>query len=322
MPLTNRPGVAVFRNPLVDGTGPDPWMVWHDGFYYLTYTRGRDLAVRRAAHIGELRAAADQVVWRDHDSTRNRQIYAGEFHLVDGPNGTRWYFYYCADDGNDRHHRVYLLEADAVGGTPIGPYHFKGKLRTDPDDKEYALDPDVFVLPDGRQYLLWAGDPGHRLFIQRLQDPWTTTGYRQLLEASGFGCPDIREGPCTLVRNGRVFLIYSACDTGNADYKLGMLIADVSADLVDPRVWRQHPAPLLQRSDRHGVYGPGHNGFFRSPDGTEDWIVYAAKTTAEFTYAHRTPRAQRVTWSAEGLPVVGEALALEADIAVPSGDLT
>jgi GH43 family beta-xylosidase len=317
---TTRPRVATFRNPLVAGDGPDPWMVWHDGFYYLCVTRGHHLSVRRAPHIGQLRDAVEQVVWRDPDPTRNRQVYAREFHLLDGPNGRRWYFYYCADDGTDQHHRVYVLEADDVAGTPLGPYHFKGKLRTDPDDREYALDPDVFALPDGRQYLLWAGDPNHRLFIQRLANPWTTTGHRSLLEASGFGCPNIREGPAALVRHGRVFLAYSACDTGEPNYKLGMLTADATADLVDPAAWTQVDHPVLQRSDRHGVYGPGHNGFFTSPDGTEDWIVYAAKTVPQFTYAHRTPRAQRFTW-AGGLPVFAEPAALDEDLPVPSGDL-
>ncbi len=319
MPLP-RPRVATFRNPLVTPDGADPWMAWHDGFYYLCVTRGRVLSVRRAAHIGDLRAADEHVVWNDPDRTRNRQVYAGEFHLMDGPGGARWYFYYCADDGNDRNHRVYVLEADAFGGTPLGPYHFKAKLRTDPDDRLYALDPDVFALPDGRRYLLWAGDPGHRLFIQQLSNPWTTTGRRQLIEADGFGCPNIREGPCTLVRNGRVFLVYSACDTGEPSYKLGMLSADVGADLVDPGVWTRHPKPVLERSDRHGVYGPGHNGFFKSPDGTQDWIVYAAKTDVRFTYRGRTPRAQPITWAADGTPTIPEPLALDADVPVPSGD--
>ena len=316
---TTRPRVATFRNPLVAGNGPDPWMVWHDGFYYLTYTRGRDLAVRRAAHIGELATADDHVVWRDGDRTRNRQTYAGEFHLLDGPHGRRWYFYYCADDGVDDHHRVYVLEADAVGGTPLGPYHFQGRLRTDPDDRLYALDPTVLVLPDGRQYLLWAGNPGHVLFVQRLSDPWTTTGRRTQVPADGFGCPNIREGPEVLVRDGRAYLFYSACDTGEPDYKVGLLTADLTDDLLDPEAWRQHPTPVLRRSDAHGVYGPGHNGFFRSPDGAQDWVVYAAKAVSTFTYKGRTPRAQPMTW-ADGLPVIGEPLPLDADVPVPSGD--
>ena len=225
------------------GNGPDPWMAWHDGFYYLTYTRGRDLAVRRAPHIGDLRAADDHVVWRDPDPSRNKQVYASEFHLMDGPNGRRWYFYYCASDGVDDHHRVYVLEADSVGGTPLGPYHFKAKLATDPDGKLYALDPDVFTLPDGRPFLVWAGNPRHVLFVQQMSDPWTTTGRRTQVAASGFGCPNIREGPEVLVRDGRVYLFYSACDTGEPNYKVGLLIANATDDLLDPKAVGAAPRP-------------------------------------------------------------------------------
>ena len=256
MPASTRPADATFLNPLVAGNGPDPWMVWHDGFYYLTYTRGRDLTVRRAPHIGQLRDAIDQVVWRDPDRCRNKQMYAGEFHLLDSPAGRRWYFYYCASDGTDDHHRLFVLEADDTNGTPLGPYHFKAQLKTDPDDKLYALDPSVFTLPDGRLYLLWAGNPGHVLFIQEMENPWTTTGRRTQIPASGFGCDHIREGPEALVRHGNVYLFYSACDTGEPNYKLGLLIARAGDNLLDARSWRQHPQPVLQRSDRHGVLRP------------------------------------------------------------------
>jgi GH43 family beta-xylosidase len=34
------------------------------------------------------------------------------------------------------------------------------------------------------------------------------------------------------------------------------------------------PRPIFQRDDAAGVYGPGHNGFFKSSGGTDDWIVY------------------------------------------------
>ena len=316
------PRVATFRNPLVAGNGPDPWMAWHAGFYYLAYTRGRDLAVRRAPHIGDLRTAADHVVWRDPDRSRNKQVYAGEFHLLDTPaGGRRWYFYFCASDGVDDHHRVHVLEADDANGTPLGPYHYKAKLITDPDDHLYALDPSVMALPDGRRFLLWAGNPGHVLFVQQLADPWTTAGRRTQVPAAGFGCPNIREGPCALVRDGRAYLFYSACDTGEPNYKLGLLTAAVADDLLDPQSWHQHPEPVLARSDRHGVFGPGHNGFFKSPDGTQDWIVYGAKTVSAFTYRGRTPRAQLMSWK-DGLPVIGEPLPLDADVPVPSGDLT
>jgi GH43 family beta-xylosidase len=294
-------------------------MLFHDGFYYLMGTSDRGLKVRRAPHIAQLHDADDHVVWTDHTPARAKQIWAGEFHLLDGPNGRRWYMYYTASDGVDDHHRLHVLEADDINGTPLGPYHYKAKLATDPADRLYAIDPDVFVAPDGRAYLTWAGHPGHVLFIARLENPWTTTGERTQIPSSGFGCRDIREGPCGLVRDGKIFLLYSACDTGLPDYKIGMLIANGDANLLDVSSWKQHPEPVFVRCDRNGVYGPGHNGIFKSPDGAEDWIVYHAKTVEKYTYAGRTPRAQKFVWK-DGLPVFGEPVSLGADIEVPAGD--
>jgi GH43 family beta-xylosidase len=311
---------ATFRNPLM-ANGPDPWLLFHDGFYYLCATNGHNVRIRKAAHIGQLHHADDIIVWTDRTPGRSKQMWAAEFHFLDGPNGRRWYVYYTASDGVDDHHRIFVIEADQPDGTPLGPYHYKGQLKTDPDDKLYGIDPDVFVTSTGKQFLLWAGHPGHVLFIQQLENPWTTTGQRTQIPASGFGCAQIREGPCGMVRDGKVFLLYSACDTGLPDYKVCMLIANENSDLLDPKSWVQHPAPVFTRCDAHGVYGPGHNGIFKSPDGTEDWIVYHAKTVSRYTYTGRSTRAQKFTWK-NGLPDFGEPIALDQDIPVPSGDLT
>jgi GH43 family beta-xylosidase len=35
---------------------------------------------------------------------------------------------------------------------------------------------------------------------------------------------------------------------------------------------------VFQTSEENGVYAPGHNSFFTSPDGKEDWILYHANT--------------------------------------------
>lgn len=308
---------ATFRNPLM-ADGPDPWMVFHNGYYYLTATSSTEIRIRRAASITQLADAPDVAVWSDRTPSRNAQIWAPEFYLLNGPGGRRWYLYYTASDGNDLKHRLHVLEGS--GNDPMGPYAYKAQLRTDPSDEHYGIDAGVLQTGDGRLYLLWAGHPGHVLFVSAMTDPWTLAGERVNLPASGFGCDEVREGPVALRRNGKIFLVYSACDTGKPDYKLGMLIADERSDPLAPQSWRQYPRPVFERSDANGVYGPGHNGFFLSPDGTQDWIIYHAKASAEYTYVGRTPRAQRFTWSPDGTPDFGAPLPLDADIPVPAGD--
>ena len=98
-----------------------------------------------------------------------------------------------------------------------------------------------------------------------------------------------------------------------------MLSIDPKADPMDSKSWRQHPDPVFTRDDDAKVYGPGHNSFFRSPDGKEDWIAYHAKTGTARTYADRLARA-KIHLEPEGTPHFGKPLPLDADIREPSGE--
>jgi len=313
---------STFTNPL-KVHGADPWMTYYHGWYYLGTTTGSNVSLRRARHIADLKTAPDTVVWKDENHDRFQNVWAPEFHLLESGHGLRWYLYYTADDGKngDQNHRIYV--AESAGTDPLGPYTYKAQLQTDPKNAYYAIDATVLKLPNGTLYAIWCGRPsdhGQGLFIARMSNPWTITGERTALEASGFGCQWVREGPVTLLHDGRIFLIYSACSADTADYKLGMLEADLTADLLAPASWKQHPEPVFTRDDAHGIYGPGHNFFFRSPDGKEGWIVYHAKTSTNTTYADRTTRAQPFTWRPDGTPDFGRPLPIDTAIPVPSGE--
>ena len=322
LPAASTPAAATFRNPLKQD-GADPWMGYHEGYYYLATTSAVDVKLRRARRIADLKAAPDQVVWKDDTPTRSRNIWASEFFLLESGRGPRWYLYYTADDGQngDRNHRMYV--AESAGTDPMGPYTFKAQIETDEDNAHYSIDGTVLKMDDGQLYFLWCGRPspnGQGLYISRMTNPWTTVGGRTYLPASGFGCDVVREGPMTLQRNGRVFLTYSACPADTPDYKIGMLIADEKADLTKAESWQQHPNILFGRVDQRGVFGPGHHTFFKSPDGKEDWIVYHAKPGTKVTYGDRSTRAQKIGWTPEGLPDLGLPLAVETDVPVPSGE--
>ena len=314
--------MQTFRNP-IKLHGADPWLTCYDGWYYFSATEGTSIQMRRAQRIEELKTAPDETIWSDTTPGRDRELWAQEFFLLD-PNdggGPRWFLYYTASDGVDAHHRLFVCES--AGLDPRGPYTFKAKLQTDAADECYAIDGSVLTHPDGTRYFFWCGRPspaGQGLYVSRMENPWTLSGERVSLSADGFGCDEVREGPVTLQREGRVFLIYSACDTGKPDYKLAMLIAEPGADLLDPAAWIQHPVPVFSRQDSLGVYGPGHCFFFQSPDGAEDWIVYHAKTTPDYTYKERSARAQRFGWTENGCPDFGTPLGLDTAIVVPSGE--
>lgn len=309
----------IFRNPLL-ARGADPWLRFHDGYFYLTVSSGDKIEIRRAPTLGGLARAEPHVVWRDDDPQRCGKMWAPEFHLLDGPDGARWYLYYCAAPADENalvNHRLFVLESQ--GDTPLGPYRLCGELDVSCDDNFWAIDASVFALEDGRLFLLWAGAPGHRLFIAPLSNPWTLSGPRVNLEASGFGDKWLREGPVVLRRNRRILLFYSTCDAQSADYKVGLIWTNENADLLDPRSWEQYPEPILTRCDARAVFGPGHNGFFQSPDGREDWIVYHAKTSAQFGFSNRVPCAQKISWTTEGWPILGAPVGFGCAVEEPSG---
>jgi GH43 family beta-xylosidase len=119
---------------------------------------------------------------------------------------------------------------------------------------------------------------------------------------------DVNEAPAVLVKNGRVFLTYSASAT-DANYALGMLTADASANLLDPAVWKKSPQPVF-RSAQNGQYGPGHNSFTTTPDGKTDVLVYHARNYREIKGdplhdPNRHTRAQVIRWRSDGTPEFG-----------------
>ncbi len=109
-----------------------------------------------------------------------------------------------------------------------------------------------------------------------------------------------QEGPCVLFREGRYFLFYSTGNWGDASYAVRWAAGDSP---LGP--FAEDPQPLLVSTP--AVIGPGHNNFFRTPDGA-DWIVYhgwaAEPGTGQPDRRYgRMPRIDRLHWRA-GRPVV------------------
>ena len=100
-----------------------------------------------------------------------------------------------------------------------------------------------------------------------------------------------------------------------------MLVTYQGGDPLLPSSWEKHPEPVFQRSDENDVYGSAHNGFFMSPDGTENWIVYHANdSTTGGCDDGRTTHVQPFTWNEDGTPEFGEPIAKTTVIDAPSGD--
>ena len=132
------------------------------------------------------------------------------------------------------------------------------------------------------------------------------------------GSDSVNEGPEPLYHDGRTFVTYSASQCADPGYKLGLLEL-VGADPMNASSWQKSPDPVFQAAN--GAYGTAHNGFFLSPDGTENWLVYHATTNPNGScWTDRTTRIQRFDWNPDGTPNFGVPLDLSTDIVVPSGE--
>ncbi|MEZ4702971.1 MAG: family 43 glycosylhydrolase, partial [Rhodothermales bacterium] len=87
----------------------------------------------------------------------------------------------------------------------------------------------------------------------------------------------------------------------------------------DPASWTKHPEPVFASAP--GAHAAGHNSFFTSPDGSEDWILYHANPEpGQGCGGRRSPRMQRFDWDADGMPRLGAALTPGDTLAGPAGE--
>ncbi|WP_405824621.1 family 43 glycosylhydrolase [Streptomyces sp. NBC_01390] len=315
-----------YTNPVKSQKGADPWLEYYNGSYYLVTTSFTGvLTMRKSPTLAGLATAPSVQVWSDTTSTRNNNFWAPELHFFDG----HWYLYYsgapigaaCCDQ-----QRTYVVES--AGTDPMGPYTFKNQLTgSNLDPGGWLIDATVLTY-NNKLYLVGSGAIGgsrQSLVIAPMTNPYTVSGSTFSLisqptlswETSGAA---VNEGPEPLYHDGRTFLTFSASYCQTPDYKLGQLELTGTNPLLASS-WTKKQTPVFQRNDAAGVYGPGHNGFFTSPDGTENWIVYHANDSASGGCGNgRTTRAQKFTWNADGTPNFGTPVALGTTSPGPSGE--
>ena len=268
-------------NPLIEQRA-DPWVYRHsDGYYYYSATVPEydRLELRRSKTLAGLGEAEPEVVWRKHSKgPMGSHIWAPEIHHIDG----KWYIYFAAGGAEDVWAiRIYVLENSSPN--PLkGEWVEKGQLKT--DWESFSLDATTFEHR-GTRYLVWAQhDPklgGNTcLYIAAMDSPWSIVSPQLCISRPEYDWECVRfkvnEGAAALVRNGYVFLTYSASATDHS-YAMGLLAARADADLLAPESWWKSPVPVMVSSPPDSQYGPGHNSFTVAEDGMTDLLVYHAR---------------------------------------------
>lgn len=320
-----------FTNPLLP-SGADPWVTNKDGYYYYTNSLGNRLEIWKTKDLTQLAKAEHKTIWiPPAGKPYSKELWAPELHFIQH----KWYMYFAADDGENNHHRLYVVENSS--DDPLkGKWVFKGQVGD--SSNKWAIDASVFEN-NGRLYLIWAGWLGDTngeqdIFIAQLKNPWHAGSKRVRISAPIYGWErngdlhdavnpphvNVNEAPEILKHGNKIYLIYSASGCWTDYYALGMLTARAGSNLLDSASWKKSREPVFRQSVENRVFATGHNSFFKSPDGKQDWILYHANDQpGEGCGNKRSPRAQQFTWRKDGSPDFGVPVKTGVPMAVPSG---
>jgi GH43 family beta-xylosidase len=316
---------STFKNPILNN-GADPWVIKEGNEYFVTFTTGNNITLLRTNKMSDLRNATKKAVWvAPANGMNSKDVWAPEIHKING----KWYLYYAASDGVNANHRMWVLEnasTDPFTGTWID----KGVMRL-PDNK-WAIDGSPFEL-NGKSYFVWSGwegdfDVRQDIYIAEMDSPYSVIGSRKALiipvvpwEINNTN-PQVTEAPQFLLKNGKAFIFYSAGGCWMDGYSIGAIWMNITSNPLEVASWqRMANNPLFTTNNTGNAFGPGHNSFFKSLNGSEDWILYHANPQpGQGCGVNRSMRMQKITWNNNDFPVLGVPESLNKDLKKPSGE--
>lgn len=325
--VTTNGAKNTFSNPVWDGA--DPWMVKHNNEYVYCWSANNGIKVSRSVKLTQKGEVKE--IWHAPALGWNRNcVWAPEIHFIQG----HWYVYYAAGESGPPfiHQRTGVLRSKT--DDVFSEYDDMGKLYTgdnpeDPSSNVWAIDMTILEHRN-KLYAIWSGwikqEPTdatqQHLYISEMENPWTLKGKRVKLsspvESWETGGPlNLNEGPEILKNGDKVFVIYSCRESWTVEYRQGMLqLINPEANLLDPANWKKS-GPVFEGNEQ--VLGVGHCSFVKSPDNSEDWIIYHSKKTTKPGW-ERDIRMQPFKWNADGTPNFGRAIPAGKEIALPSGE--
>ncbi|GAA2703250.1 family 43 glycosylhydrolase [Actinoplanes palleronii] len=303
-------------NPVVQQRADTAIYKHTDGYYYMTasvpdYKR---VELRRATTLQGLGTATTANAFVAPSSgALSGWIWAPDIRYYDGA----WYMYFSASPSTATFaQRLYWIRNTCANPMTCA---WSAPQRFTTGWESFQLDAASFVNR-GVRYFVWAQDSpdtnyNSHMYIARMNSATGITGTVTEIARPTYswemeGVAGVVEGPSPLVKNGRVYIAYSASAT-DSRYKLGLLSSWDTADLLDPASWYKHPNPVFQTAN--GVYGPGHGSFTVAEDNTTDVLVYHARdyatpTPDALTDPNRHTRMQQLYWRENGDPFFGQPL--------------
>ena len=260
-----------YVNPVA--TGADPYILYHDGVYYLYSTN----AVNQGYKVF---TSTDFKSWEDRGLCLKVEDVYGE------PTSSAGFWAPEVYNYNGKFYLIYTVNEHlgvAVADTPLGPFVSPKQSYVNNDKRE--IDGHLFFDDDGKVYIYFvrcASDvgpgKGNEIFAAEFDmETFTYKNERCILYPENKGSWEwvgdygyVAEGPAILKHEGRYYLTYSANGYTSHNYAIGLAISD--SPLGEYKKYEDNP--ILEMSKANNVFGPGHHAFTYSPDGTELFIVY------------------------------------------------
>jgi hypothetical protein len=192
------------------------------------------------------------------------------------------------------------------------------------------------ITKDGDMPLLAAaGKPRQALYIAEMANPITLAGDRKKISEPTLSWEQgtltnnaavaVNEGPAFTVRDDGIYLFYSANAGTHVNSSIGLLKASAGSDPLAAASWTKASEPVFKGgnsttiNNTAGVFYVRQPCLVKSPDGSEDWLLYqagarsygnAAGNTTTATQIRqylnsmkdRSVRMQKIVWDAGGNP--------------------
>lgn len=327
--------VKTFNNPVSNKSMPDPYIVYHDGYYYGLATEVTQVRLYRNRTVEDLFTNGE---YKDLIKTGDRlsgsrtlgfNVWAPELHYI--PTENKWYVYTCACTNGYDFGSMRMLCLESEDDDPFGDYKFKGQTL----QNQICIDQTVYYDEASNTlytaFCYFSSDKGQVVMLADMSSPWRVGTKRVRITYPEYeweqrGTDEnndgrVNEGPVFLKHNGEIYLIYSASGCWSEYYCLGMLHYvgkdTTKKNFLNPDNWEKSSEPIFKKANE--VYGVGHCAFFYSPDGSEVWMSYHGMATPDAGVEGRYAYIQKIEFDENNTPVLGDPLPRETDIPVPSG---
>lgn len=241
----------------------DPHVTKYNNRYYWTYVEANQIYIVESDSIEGFMEKEGVLVWIPGQEEYSKEVWAPELHIIDDI----CYIYVACDDGDNYHHRMYVLSNHC--SEPLRTYQMLGKITDDTD--KWAIDGTILRYKNGLYYVWsgWEGDENvaQNIYIAKLKTPTEIEGERVLLSTpeyewekkGGVGIPGerpfVNEGPYAFTVDERLFLAYSAGGSWCTDYSIAMMEL-VGDNPLEKDNWIKRSTPELSKND--AFVGMGH----------------------------------------------------------------